>query len=152
MKNEAKEKQVEIPQLTTDDPDPVHVQNIIFIDEDRYTGAYSGHRYTAWVGNIPDDASGGDSTCAEFWDTNKVIFGGGSTPDEAVADLFRKLWVPDGPYENYCPTLILYTGIYESNDPSTRAITLCSSRQNFYDERLRVVYPKASELFHKVWG
>jgi hypothetical protein len=152
MKNKAKEKQVEIPQLTTDDPDPMHVQNIIFIDEDRYNGAYSGHEYTAWVGGIPDDASGGDSTCYEFWDTNKVIFGGGNTPDEAVADLFKKLWVPGGPYENYCPTLILYTGIYDAFDPTTRAIVLCNRNRDSYDHRIPLVYPEASKLFHHVWG
>ena len=87
----------------------------ILVARDRYGGSYSGHAYTAWNYGIcikgnpiddvrlfwahgePSDASAGDSTCEEFWNSlrkdpkNFPIYGGGNTPEEAVGNLIYKL-------------------------------------------------------------
>lgn len=61
----------------------------------RYTGVYSGGKYTCWpldFWNLPDGIEGGDGECDEFWskcDKSKV--GIGNTPQEAFDDLERKL-------------------------------------------------------------
>lgn len=63
---------------------------------DRYSGTYSGGAYTAWnldCWDIPDGPDGGDTECMMFWDNadKYYIIGRGGTPDEAVADLERRL-------------------------------------------------------------
>lgn len=140
------------PKLTTDDPDPTSAVRVIVVDEDRYGGAYSGHSYHAWVGAVPDDASGGDTVCDAFWTKNDVVFGGGSTPDEAVAALFEKLWGADGFYEQYCPTLIFNAASYKPTKSSLRYIGLESMTSSSYDHRLGLVYPKSAILYHQQWG
>ena len=68
---------------------------------DRYNGVYSGGLYTAWncdSENVPTEISDDDVTCANFWRdvrnrhyTFLPAFGKGSTVEEAVADLRKKL-------------------------------------------------------------
>lgn len=60
---------------------------------DRYGGAYSGGRYTAWNldhYNVPDSIHGDDMTCMEFWEDSSQKYGKvgkGSTIKEAMDDL-----------------------------------------------------------------
>lgn len=68
------------------------------IVEDRYGGAYSGGKYTAWnVGfdEIPPDIDSDDVWCHNFWneqENNPTYFvGKGDTVSEALADLYIKL-------------------------------------------------------------
>jgi len=61
---------------------------------DRYTGAYSGGKYTAWnsqLDNIPPAINGGDIECSEFWADIQIPVGLGETPDLALSDLAAKL-------------------------------------------------------------
>jgi hypothetical protein len=66
---------------------------------DRYSGTYSGGRWTAWNMHrhqIPDEPDGGDITAVDFWlkaggSDNQPLVGRGDTPDEAYADLKRRL-------------------------------------------------------------
>ena len=67
----------------------------VTIIEDRYTGVYSGGKWTAWncyPEDIPDDPDDDDVTCCTFWTpTNSAQVGIGNTPDEALRDLERKI-------------------------------------------------------------
>lgn len=68
----------------------------LVIVADRYTGVYSGGRYTAWnmwVSEIPEAIDMDDSTCREFWDTfkNSYPVGVGNTPQEALDNLAEVL-------------------------------------------------------------
>lgn len=65
---------------------------------DRYSGTYSGGEYTAWNMEpvyVPIEIYEGDVECADFFQnkTNdeKIIFGVGNTPNEAIDDLIVKL-------------------------------------------------------------
>lgn len=78
---------------TDDESDSLHLMNAIVVQEDRYSGTYSQYAFTAWVNVVPDDTSGGDPTCKSFWKNNNILFGGGGTPDDAVANLLTKLYV-----------------------------------------------------------
>lgn len=136
--------------LVTDDPetDSMSIGDVIVIDEDRYRGAYSGHSFTAWVNRIPFNASGADVPCAEFWDNNTTIFGGGSNPDEAVKDLLRKLDIlmdnpPEGVEKEYFPCrprFIYYTGVYKHSVPHENDRTVCIDG----DMRFFKLYPRAA--------
>jgi hypothetical protein len=76
----------------------------------RYQGTYEGAPWLAlncYPEDYPSEAHGDDITCGAFWDTVRrgvrcydkelfgkptvIIVGMGLTPDEAVADLRRKL-------------------------------------------------------------
>lgn len=64
---------------------------LVVIDDDRYSGAYSGAAYTAWRGGKPDDIDAGDVTCEEFWRKyGTVMHGRGDTPQAAFLDLKTK--------------------------------------------------------------
>lgn len=63
----------------------------IEIDEDRYSGIYSGAAFTAWDGEQPSEIDAGDPTCEKFWETNKRVCGKGPTAQSAAADLLTKL-------------------------------------------------------------
>ena len=69
----------------------------ITIIEDRYTGVYSRGIYTAWncdPEDIPSDISAGDVTCMMYWENDtehRKYVGRGSTPDEALKDLKRRV-------------------------------------------------------------
>ena len=64
------------------------------ICNDRYTGAYSGGKFTAWhldAEDVPTEIYGDDVECAVFWDWNEIPVGKGDTPEEAISDLKAKL-------------------------------------------------------------
>lgn len=61
---------------------------------DRYTGAYSGGKWTAWncePGEIPEGPFADDVGCASFWADNRTPVGIGESPEAAIADLNRKI-------------------------------------------------------------
>lgn len=63
------------------------------IISDRYCGAYSGGRWTAWHRNyddIPEEIDSDDSDCMNFWGGNDEIVGLGDTPEESYNDLIIK--------------------------------------------------------------
>lgn len=62
--------------------------------KDRYGGAYSGGKYTAWnmdSHEIPIDIDSDDNMCEAFWVYNTIIVGKGNTMDEAVDNLAKLL-------------------------------------------------------------
>ena len=64
------------------------------IIKDRYTGVYSGGKYTAWNLNpqfIPHAIVEDDVTCRNFWIDNQIPVGLGETICEAINDLKGKL-------------------------------------------------------------
>lgn len=67
----------------------------VTIIEDRYTGAYSGGKWTAfnrYADDIPEEVDDSDVPCFTFWwSTNKEPVGIGNTPDEALRDLEEKI-------------------------------------------------------------
>lgn len=70
---------------------------------DRYNGAFSGGKWTAFNAyhyNIPDEVDDGDMECCNFWDKQKrleknnenyFIIGIGNTIEEAMNDLLKKM-------------------------------------------------------------
>lgn len=63
---------------------------------DRYCSCYSGGKYTAWnllPECVPEEINGGDDECFDFWLNKKddYIYGLGSTPEEAIKDLYKKI-------------------------------------------------------------
>lgn len=69
----------------------------ITIVMDRYMGAYSKGKFTAWnldPQEVPKEIDADDSTCRNFWDSKYVkkyvICGKGDTPNEAYQDLNKK--------------------------------------------------------------
>ena len=65
------------------------------IISDRYTGSYSGGRWTAWnlsYDKIPEDIEGDDCDCTGFWFSDHGYkVGLGDTPQGAYRDLINKL-------------------------------------------------------------
>ena len=64
------------------------------ICNDRYSGAYSGGKFTAWhldAEDVPIDIFGDDVECDMFWESNDIPVGIGNTPEEAINDLKSKL-------------------------------------------------------------
>ena len=65
----------------------------------RYSGAYEGGDWVAFAlhpEDIPEDATSDDITASDFWgldgESDETRFvGRGATPDEAYADLLRRL-------------------------------------------------------------
>ncbi len=134
------------PQLTTGDSNHNHRINAIIIDEDRYGGVYSGYGFTAWFGAVPDDVDAGDTTCVQFWDTNNIVFGGGNSPDEAVADLLKKI-LEDHDYDpTPYPHVIYNTSEYTQFDESTTFVGCVK------DPRFATVYPNSHAIYKKHWG
>ncbi|MEL6348461.1 MAG: hypothetical protein AAFV53_35470 [Myxococcota bacterium] len=88
-----------------DQPDP----HDIVVDDDRYSGIYSGARFTAWVGLPPEDIGDDDLTCRFFWEDQmaqrSATFGRGQTEAAAILDLltvnnlrledFQQIWWTD---------------------------------------------------------
>lgn len=65
----------------------------VTIVEDRYTGTYSGGKWTAWNRDfdaMPMEIVDSDVECREFWYKCTEIVGRGETPAEAYADLIRR--------------------------------------------------------------
>ena len=66
---------------------------------DRYTGVYSGGKFTAWnldPDKVPEEICWGDNSASEFFDDIRygrrhLTYGIGETPDEAAMDLYIKL-------------------------------------------------------------
>lgn len=61
---------------------------------DRYNGAYSGGKFTAWnllAEDIPEGIEGDDCDCHSFWLENEIVCGKGRTVSEALSDLYVKL-------------------------------------------------------------
>lgn len=61
---------------------------------DRYTGSYSGGKWTAWnlePSEIPVEVFEDDVSCGNFWFLNegRIKVGKGETPNEAIEDLRR---------------------------------------------------------------
>jgi hypothetical protein len=63
---------------------------------DRYSGTYSGAKWLAF-NMYPEnvsilDVNGDDISCHNFWldDAKRYVIGKGSTPDEALADLYSQ--------------------------------------------------------------
>jgi len=74
------------------EPHEDRVYYVVEIDEDRYSGCYSLHGCTAWPGVRPNDIDDGDIECMNFWDQwrDKLLYGGGATPQQAFQDLIQK--------------------------------------------------------------
>lgn len=74
------------------DLNPDVAYRLIEIEDDRYSGCYSGGAFTAWPGVRPDHIDAGDLTCEEFWRTHaNVLHGKGATPQAAFEDLVAKI-------------------------------------------------------------
>lgn len=66
---------------------------------DRYSGVYSGGKFTAWNLNpdeVPEEICWGDGSALEIFQDisngkRNIVYGIGATPDEAVMDLYRKI-------------------------------------------------------------
>lgn len=134
------------PRLTTTDPNYNHQIDAIIIDEDRYGGSYSGFMFTAWYCGVPDDIDAGDGTCEEFWKNNDIVFGGGSTPDQAVADLLTKILLTHRYDPDPYPKVIYNTSHYAKFDHTTVFVGCVK------DSRFATVYPKSHAIFKKHWG
>lgn len=73
-------------------PNPDFFYRVAQIDDDRYSGAYSGSPFTAWPGAKPDAVDAGDGTCEEFWrDHGDTLHGRGDSPQAALKDLLAKI-------------------------------------------------------------
>ena len=64
------------------------------IIKDRYTGVYSGGKYTAWNmyhDEIPKEIDEDDVTCINFWAYNDIPVGIGETIYSAIESLKENL-------------------------------------------------------------
>ena len=68
---------------------------LFIINRDRYSGAFSHYEYTAWVNQTPDGIEAWADYCSDLWKRirkeENLLYGGGTTPDGDLADLFEKL-------------------------------------------------------------
>lgn len=90
----------------------------IVVDDDRYSGAYSNARHTAWIGPPPEDIGGDDLSCSLFWEDQMAQpddpFGRGETETDAILELltvnnlrledFNRIWRTDC---GYAPKLVV---------------------------------------------
>lgn len=61
---------------------------------DRYTGGYSGAKYTAWpldITQVPEEPYCSDGDCMDFWSNYLEPVGKGQTPNDAFQDLIDKI-------------------------------------------------------------
>lgn len=61
---------------------------------DRYSGSYSGGKYTAWnlyPWDIPDGPFSDDGGCFDFWLESTIPVGVGETPNAAIRSLVLAL-------------------------------------------------------------
>jgi hypothetical protein len=66
----------------------------VTITRSRYGGIYEPGDWVAFAElphRLPDDWDAGDLVCARFWADHAHEVGGGSSPEEAYADLKRKM-------------------------------------------------------------
>jgi hypothetical protein len=64
------------------------------IVRDRYTGCYSGGKFTAWnlyPEDISEEIYADDVGCSSFFSHTKIIYGRGETPNDAFMDLINML-------------------------------------------------------------
>lgn len=75
--------------MTTDDIYP------LTLIKDRYNGAYSGGKWTAWplhAWDVPYEPESTDGQAMHFWSVDDYVpIGRGDTPDEAIEDLRRRM-------------------------------------------------------------
>lgn len=78
--------------------EPPDLENLdvypLTIVSDRYGGAYSGGRFTAWCldsTKVPADIHEDDVTCHNFWEDPLVLAGRGRTIERALNDLKRRM-------------------------------------------------------------
>lgn len=92
--DEEKLLDVEVPDRTAESKDDIYPLTLI---KDRYNGAYSGGKWTAWNREpwFASDAVIDDKKVAFFWklaDEGEFgPIGRGDTPDEAIEDLRRRM-------------------------------------------------------------
>lgn len=76
------------------DEEDITVINGVTIIADRYSGTYSGGKFTAWdmpLSEIPYDVVDNDCPCRDFWySAEDALIGIGDTPQEAYEDLIKK--------------------------------------------------------------
>lgn len=66
---------------------------------DRYSGVYSGGKFTAWnldPDEVPEEICWDDTSASVFFDNirkgkSTFVYGIGATPDEAAMDLYLKI-------------------------------------------------------------
>jgi hypothetical protein len=64
----------------------------VIITYDRYSGVYSGARWTAFNAyEVPSGPADDDASASNFWDSPGMPVGKGSTPDEALASLIDSM-------------------------------------------------------------
>lgn len=141
---------------TDDESDSLHLMNAIVVQEDRYSGTYSQYAFTAWVNVVPDDTSGGDPTCKSFWKNNNILFGGGGTPDDAVANLLTKLYV-DKVQTEYLGDSVGEGATYFNSVWNTSEYEAVPRHDEEFigtikDPRFKALYPKSYEIFKAMWG
>jgi hypothetical protein len=67
----------------------------VTIIKDRYNGAYSYGKWTAWGchhDDVPEEPGDDDVTCANFWEDFNGKVGLGETPNEALENLYSGNW------------------------------------------------------------
>ena len=94
------------------------MQQLVVIDDDRYSGCYSGAAYTAWRGGKPDAIDAGDNECDEFWHKYEdCMHGRGNTPQAAFLDLKAKFEATGYLFEEpLLFVLVLETGMLFHSD------------------------------------
>lgn len=62
----------------------------ISLINDRYSGRYSGAKWTAWIGEEPEEINADDVTCSNYWYNKENIppHGEGESPGGALEDLW----------------------------------------------------------------
>jgi hypothetical protein len=78
---------------------PLMTKPHLSIESDRYSGAYSGSKFTAWVGDTPDAVYDEDIKCITFLQHTNILYGKGSTPQEALYQLLELLNQPIEQYQ-----------------------------------------------------
>lgn len=72
---------------------PDHLYPVTII-RTRYGGCYEGGEWAAFLCDsdcIPDDATGDDISCGEWWVAPDRVVATGSTPDEALRKLMQEV-------------------------------------------------------------
>lgn len=76
------------------DPDEYWDGYPVTVVSDRYDGAYSRGKWTAWPldrDEVPDEIDADDSIADDFWSSQPHPVGIGQNPSEAYDDLLKKM-------------------------------------------------------------
>lgn len=76
----------------------------VTIRQARYSGAYEGGQWVCFGSSeiLPEEAFGDDAECAWFWSSPSAsLVGVGSTPNEALYDMMKRLGRIDTPITTY---------------------------------------------------